>query len=335
MKVDTALSVDLRATAPAAVAAERAGHHGLWVGETGHDPFLQMLRAADATARIEIGSAIAVAFARSPMTLAASAYDLAGATEGRCLLGLGSQVRGHIERRFSMPWSRPVARMREYVLALRAIWASWHEGAPLDFRGDFYTHTLMTPYFAPRRHDWGPPTVLLAAVGPRMTEVAGEVADGYLLHPFSTSRYVEEVTLPALLRGRELIGQDDLAGFVVAGPVFVCVGQDEAELAAATAATKAQLAFYASTPAYRSVLELHGWEDLQTELSQLAREGRWDEMGAAIDDEVLRAMAVIGDATTVGAGLRMKYGPFASRVTPTSAVPLEEDEWRQLIEAAA
>jgi len=335
VRIDAALTVDLRATASAARDAESVGHHGLWVGETGHDPFLQMLRAADATKRIEIGSAVAVAFARSPMTLAASAYDLAGATGGRCLLGLGSQVRAHIERRFSMPWSRPAARMREYVLALRSIWAAWHDGEPLAFRGDFYRHTLMTPYFAPQRHDWGPPPVLLAAVGPRMTEVAGEVADGYLLHPFSTERYLAEVTVPALLRGRKVAGHADLDGFVVAGPVFVCVGRDDAELDAATAATRAQLAFYASTPAYRAVLELHGWEDVQSELSRLARDGRWDEMGDVIDDDLLHAMAVIGDPATVGAGLRERYGGVADRVTPTSAVRLDEDAWGELIDAAA
>lgn len=334
MKIDTALTVDLEDTAGAAAAAERLGHHGVWVGETGHDPFLQMLRVADATTHVAVGSAVAVAFARSPMTLAASAYDLAGATRGRCLIGLGSQVRGHIERRFSMPWSRPAARMREYVLALRAIWSTWHDGAPMDFRGEFYTHTLMTPYFAPTPHEWGPPPVLLAAVGPRMTEVAGEVADGFLLHPFSTERYLMEVTLPALARGRARAGHDDLEGFILAGPVFVCVGRDEHELARAVDATRSQIAFYASTPAYRPVLELHGWEDVQSELAALARQGRWDEMGSVIDDEVLHSMAVIGDAASVGVGLRQRYGAVASRITPTAAIPLAEATWQELIDAA-
>lgn len=332
--IDAALTTDLAGAADAAAAAERRGHAGIWIGETGHDPFLQLLRATDATSRVQVGSAVAVAFARSPMTLAASAYDLAGHAEGRFVLGLGSQVRAHIERRFSMPWSRPAARMREVVLALRAIWSAWQDGTTLDFRGELYEHTLMTPYFSPEPHRWGPPPVMIAAVGPRMTEVAGEVADGMLLHPFTTERYLERVTLPALRRGRELAGHDSLDGFTLAGPVFVCVGRDDAELARSVASTKEQIAFYASTPAYRAVLELHGWEDLQPELTRLAREGRWDEMPAVVDDEVLGAMAVVGDPTSVGGELRRRYGPVAARVTPTPGAPLDDAAWAELIEAA-
>ena len=187
--------------APVATRARAAGYDGVWSAELNHDPFLPLARAADAAAGMDLGTSIAVAFARSPMTLANTAWDLQALTGGRFLLGLGSQVRAHIERRFSMPWSRPAARMREFILALRAIWASWQDGTKLDFHGEFYTHTLMTPMFDPGPIPEGPPRVLLAAVGEAMTRVAGEVADGLLVHGFTTQRYVREVTLPTLDAG--------------------------------------------------------------------------------------------------------------------------------------
>ncbi len=295
MLVDSTLTKSITQTKDAAAAIEAAGYDGLWVGESRHEPFLQLLQAAEATERVTIGTAIAIAFARTPMTLANAAFDLARYSQGRFVLGLGSQVKPHIERRFSMPWSHPAARMRELVLALRAIWTAWQDGEKLDFRGDFYTHTLMTPFFSPEPHPYGPPPVYLAGVGPRMTEVAGEVCDGFFVHPFTTDRYVREVTLPALERGRAKAGKGDLDGFTVAGPAFTCVGRDEAELAVAIKGTKDQIAFYASTPAYRPVLDLHGWGDLQPELTRLSKEGRWSDMGDAIDDELLHAFAVVGE----------------------------------------
>src|SRR4051794_3144251 len=242
---------DIRTTA---VANEAAGYAGLWTGETMHDPFLQIVQGAEVTERVTLGTSIAIAFGRTPMTLATTGYDLARYSKGRFVLGLGSQVKPHIERRFSMPWSHPAPRMREFVLALRAIWASWQDGTKLDFRGDFYTHTLMTPFFAPPPHEYGPPPVFVAGVGELMTEAAGEVADGFFVHPFGTTRYFDEVTRPALERGRAKAGAS-LDGFDICGPSFVTVGRDEAEMAAAVKGTKAQTAFYASTPAYRGVLD--------------------------------------------------------------------------------
>jgi probable F420-dependent oxidoreductase len=334
MRIDASLTKDIARTREAAAAIEDAGYDGLWVGETKHEPFLQLLQAAEATERITVGSSIAIAFARTPMLLANAGYDLALYSRGRFVLGLGSQVKPHIERRFSMPWSQPAARMRELILAVRAIWACWHDGTPLDFRGDFYTHTLMTPFFSPDRHDWGPPPVYLAGVGERMTETAGEVADGFFFHAFTTDRYLREVTLPALLRGRAQAGHDDLAGFTLAGPAFACVGRDEAELAAAVEGTKAQIAFYASTPAYRPVLDLHGWGGLQPELTRLSKEGRWSEMGDAIDHEVLRAFAVVGEPEQVGRGLRDRWGDAASRITLYAPYAHDEGIWPAVVEAA-
>ena len=333
MLIDSTLTKSITRTKDAAAAIETVGYDGLWVGETKHEPFLQLLQAAEATERITIGTAIAIAFARSPMTLANSAFDLAAYSRGRFVLGLGSQVKPHIERRFSMPWSHPAARMRELVLALRAIWAGWQDGTKLDFRGEYYTHTLMTPFFSPEPHEFGPPPVYLAGVGERMTEVAGEVCDGFFFHPFTTDRYLREVTLPALARGRAKAGRHGLDGFTIAGPAFTCTGRDDEELAAAIAGTKDQIAFYASTPAYRPVLELHGWGDLQPELTRLSKEGRWSDMGAAIDDELLHAFAVVGEPRAVGEGLRRRWSDVASRLTPYATYRADPAMWPEVLTA--
>jgi len=295
---------DVRASA---AASEAAGYAGLWTGETQHDPFLQVLQAAEATERVTLGTSIAIAFGRTPMTMANTAFDLARLSRGRFVLGLGSQVKPHIERRFSMPWSHPAPRMREFVSALRAIWASWQDGERLDFQGDFYTHTLMTPFFSPPAHEWGAPPVYLAGVGQHMTEVAGEVCDGFFFHAFTTPSYLREVTLPALTRGRAAGGFDSLDGFTIAGPAFTCVGRTEEELATAIQGAKEQIAFYASTPAYRGVLEHHGWGDLQPELTRMSKEGKWREMGDLIDDDVVRTFAAVGDVATVARELRERW----------------------------
>jgi probable F420-dependent oxidoreductase len=333
MKVDATLPKSIDRTKDAAAELAAIGYDGLWVGETRHDPFLQLLQAADATEQITIGTAVAIAFARTPMTLANTAFDLARYSEGRFVLGLGSQVRPHVERRFSMPWSHPAPRMRELVLAIRAIWRTWQDGDPLDFRGDFYTHTLMTPFFSPPPHEWGPPPVYLAGVGTRMTEVAGEVCDGFFFHPFTTDRYLREVTLPALRRGRKAAGHADLDGFTIAGPAFTCTGRDERELALAIKGTKEQIAFYASTPTYRPVLDLHGWGEVQPELTRLSKAGRWAEMGEVVDDELLHAFAVVGDPVAVGRELRRRWGDVATRLTLYATYPADAAIWPELIDA--
>jgi probable F420-dependent oxidoreductase len=314
MKIDSGLGKDIGSTRLDAAAIEDAGYDGMWVGETMHEPFLQCLQAAEATERVTVGTSIAIAFARTPMTLANVGFDLARYSRGRFVLGLGSQVKPHIERRFSMPWSHPAPRMRELVLALRAIWSCWQDGTPLSFRGDFYTHTLMTPFFSPPAHEWGPPPVYLAGVGALMTEVAGEVADGFFVHPFTTRRYLDEVTLPALRRGREKSGAG-MDGFTVCGPSFITVGRDEKEMDAAVRGTKGQIAFYASTPAYRGVLDLHGWGDVQPELTALTKQGRWAEMGELITDEMLHTFSVVGTPQEVGAGVREKLAGRLDRVS--------------------
>ncbi|MCK0174897.1 MULTISPECIES: LLM class F420-dependent oxidoreductase [Mycobacteriaceae] len=323
LMIDRGIPSRLEAVPETARTLEEQGYDGCWTGEIAHDPFLPMLLAAEHTSRLQIGTSIAVAFARSPMTVANLGWDLQAYSHGRFILGLGSQIRPHIERRFSMPWSQPVRRMREYIAALQAIWQSWRDGTRLDFAGEFYTHTLMTPMFTPEPHDHGTPPVYLAAVGQAMTEMTGEVADGLLAHAFTTRRYLDEVTLPALARGAERAAREPDT-IAVSCPVFVVTGQDEVQMSIAATATRNQLAFYASTPAYRPVLDLHGWGELQPELHRLSKAGRWDDMGRLIDDEMLDAFAVVAPPDEVAAKLRRRCDGAITRVLPAFPSDLPE-----------
>jgi probable F420-dependent oxidoreductase len=289
-------------TAALARAAEDAGLDGVSYAELSSDPLLHLTVAAGATTTVDLMTNILVAFARSPMTLATQARALQDYSGGRLVLGLGSQIKPHVERRYSMPWSAPAARMTEFVSALRAIWEAWETGAKLDFRGDFYTHTLMTPMFTPPSETPAPP-VFLAAVGPRMCEAAGAVADGMLVHGFSTERYLREVTVPALERGA---GGHLREGFEIVDLSFLVTGRNDEQWAASAKAVKEQLAFYASTPAYLPVLALHGWEDLGHEMHRMSLERdpeRWALMGARLPDEVLETFAVVGAPADVPARL--------------------------------
>jgi probable F420-dependent oxidoreductase len=295
--------------------AEAGGYHGLWSAESAHDPFLPLVAAAQETSTLQLGTAITVAFARNPMSLAYTAYDLQTLSGGRFLLGLGSQVRPHIERRFDMPWSRPAARMREFIEAMRAIWAAWASGEKLDFHGAFYSHTLMTPFFAPPPSQFGPPTVYLAAVGDHMTEVAGAVCDGLLPHPFTTARYIRERTLPAVGRGLADSGRS-LEKFSISLSGLVASGHTEEEMTRAIAGVKEQIAFYGSTPSYYPVLELHGWGDLGPALNALSRSDardRWKQMGDLIDDEMVEAFAIVAEPDRLGPAIAERYGDVVDR----------------------
>jgi probable F420-dependent oxidoreductase len=319
--------------APAEAAAARArGYDGLHSSELQHDPFLLLARAVDGAPELDFGTSIAVAFARSPMTVAYSAWDLQAVTGGRFSLGLGSQVKAHIERRFAMPWSRPAARMREYVLALRAIWQSWQDGGRLDFDGEFYRHTLMPPAFSPGPLESGAPRVLLAAVGDAMTQVAGEVADGLIVHGFTTRRYLREVTLPTLRRGLARGGRAREDFEFVYAP-FVVTGADERAMAASAAVARERIAFYASTPAYRPVLELHGLGDLQGELNALAQRGEWQAMGGLIDDAVLREFALVAPLDELPAAYARWVGGLADRTSFTPPETMDAEAARELIAA--
>jgi probable F420-dependent oxidoreductase len=311
---------------------EADGYDGLWAAETSHDPFLPLAIGAEHTEGVELGTAIAVAFARNPMTTAELANDLQLLSKGRFILGLGTQIRPHIERRFSMPWSHPAPRVREFVLALRAIWHAWNAREKLDFRGRFYTHTLMTPFFDPGPNPYGPPKVFLAAVGEHMAEVAGEVADGLLVHPFTTARYLREVTVPALERGLARGGRSrEGAGFQVSYPGFVVTGDSEEEREAARSLVRSQIAFYGSTPAYRPVLELHGWGELQPQLNALSKQGEWAKMGDLVTDEMLDAFAVIAPLDEVPARVGERFGDLVDRFSFYAPPSLDRARWREVL----
>ena len=315
MKIDSGLMGidDLTKVAENARRLEQEGYDGLVTAETSHDPFLPLAIAAEHTERIELMTSIAVAFARNPMIVANLGNDLQAFSKGRFILGLGSQIKPHITKRFSQPWSKPAARMREFVLALRAIWDCWYEGAPLDFRGEFYTHTLMTPMFTPTNNPYGAPRVVVAAVGPLMTEVVGEVADGMLVHAFTTAKYLRETTLPGLERGLTKTGRQR-SDLEICYPAFIVTGQDEREWARVRAATAKQVAFYGSTPAYRGVLDAHGWGDLQEELNRLSKRGEWDAMGELVTDDILEEFAVVAEPAKVGSALKERFGGLVDRV---------------------
>jgi probable F420-dependent oxidoreductase len=333
MKVDAgqyAPSVD--AAAGAAVAAEREGYDGWWAFETQIDPFLGCAVAAERTERIELGTSIVVAFARNPMTVALQANDVQSLSGGRFTLGLGSQIKPHITRRYSMPWSKPAARMREFILAVRAIWECWATDGKLDFQGEFYEHTLMAPFFNPGPNPHGSPKIMLAAVGPLMTQAAGEVADGVLVHAFSTERYLREATLPALEKGFAKAGRT-IESFDITAPAFVVARDSEEEIAQGVAFVKQQIAFYGSTPAYRPVLELHGWGDLQEELMAMTKRGEWDRMGELISDDVLKEFAVVGTPEDAIAEVKRRYGDICTRITLTLPEDRDEDRWAALLDS--
>lgn len=323
MKIDAGLLVtNMNQIGARARELEEAGFDGCFTFEGPHEPFMPLVLAAEHS-KLEIGTGVAIAFARTPMVVANLAHDLQHYSGGRFWLGLGSQIQPHIESRFSMPWDKPVSRMKEFVLALRAIFASWNSNAKLDFRGKFYKHTLMPPIFNPGPATGGAPPIYLGGVGPRMTEAAGEVADGMLLHPFHTERSLEQVMLPNVQRGLATSGRT-ISDFALCAQAMVVTGENDAGFENALAMARNQIAFYASTPAYRSVLEMEGRGELQPELRQLTKEGRWHEMAGRIDDELLGKIAAVGTPKEVADILHRRYGAFAARIAFSSPFPIPQ-----------
>ena len=315
MKVEsTLIGATLENAGQAARDLEAQGFDCAISYEGPHDPFFPLAMAAKETEKIELATGVAIAFARNPMICAQIANDLQLLSKGRFILGLGSQIKPHIEKRFSQPWSAPAARMREFALAIRAIWASWYEGAKLDFRGEHYTHTLMTPVFNPGPNPHGAPKIFLAAVGPKMVEVTGEVADGFFVHPLHTPSFIQGVTLPAIERGLAKAGRkrDD---FEISCQTIIAVGETDEALEKARQGAKAQLSFYGSTPAYSVVLDHHGWMDTHYELNKMSKQGKWLEMVNLITDEMLDEIIVSGSASEVGAKVRARNDAFAERTT--------------------
>jgi probable F420-dependent oxidoreductase len=282
----------------------------VWTAETAHDPFLPLAIAAAGTERIELGTAIAVAFARSPVTVASTAWDLARLSRGRFILGLGSQVRAHVERRFGMAWSgRPVAQMREYVTVMRAAWDAWQSGTRPSFRGEFYRLTLMTPFFDPGPIEHPAIPIYLAGVGSGMTRLAGEVADGLIVHPLHSRAYLADVVLPAVGKG----ARDRRSAVTIAASVIVASSDEE------VAAARRTIGFYASTPTYRPVLEHHGWATVADSLAGHARHGRWEEMAPLVTDEMLEAFAVIAPRAELRGALERRAGGIIDRAAPYQA----------------
>lgn len=320
MKIDSSLMFDPVRVGAMAAQLEEAGFDGAYTFEGKSDPFISVAATAMHTHRMELMTSIAVAFARNPMSLAYLGNDLQSLSGGRFILGLGAQVKAHIERRFCMPWSKPAARMREMVRAIRAIWDCWQTGAALQFEGEFYRHTLMSPVFAPAPNEHGVPKIFIAGVGPVMTEVAAEVGDGYFVHPFNTRKSMDELSLAAIARGLDRAGRsrDD---YSVAAQVMTATGLTDESMAAAIDSARNQIAFYASTPAYIPVLECHGWEALHTEARQMTREGRWAELANLVDDDMLHTFAAVGTPKEVAATIVERYTGKADRVSPVVYQP--------------
>ncbi len=314
MKVDGHLTPNWRKIPDQIKRLEADGYSGAGTAEMNHDPFFPLLLAAEHSTQIELHTGIAVAFARSPMILANLGHDLNAYSKGRFTLGLGSQIRAHITKRFSMPWGAPAPQMKELIQAMRAIWANWYEGSPLRFEGKYYQHTLMTPAFTPDDKQYGAPRVLLAAVGPVMTRVAAEVADGLIIHPFSNEKYIREVTLPAVEEGLRRSGRSR-DNFEITYSPFIVSGTDEKAFAAQQAAARSRISFYGSTPAYKEVLAVHGWGDLQGELNRMSKEGKWQEMGSLITDEMLNTFGVMGEPDSLVAEIKRRYGDFTDRTS--------------------
>jgi probable F420-dependent oxidoreductase len=310
MKLDAALNPpSLRAVPALARAAETAGFAGVWTTETQHSPFLPLPLIAEHTTRLQFGTAVAIAFARSPVTLAHTAWDLAAQSGGRFQLGLGTQVKAHVERRFGQPWPEsPVGKLREQILALRAIWHCWQTGERLNFRGEYYKLTLMTPFFNPGPIEHPAIPIYIAGVNPGLARLAGEVCDGFHVHPFHTAAYLRDVLRPAIAAGAARAGRPAEA-VQLAGSVFVISSAAEREQ------VRQQVAFYASTPSYRPVLVQHGWEEAGARLSALAARGEWAAMPALVSDDMLAEFAVVAPLAELPAALRERYAGLLDRLT--------------------
>lgn len=323
MKFDCALMFDPLKIGEMANAMEKAGFDGAYAFEGKSDPFVSLTVAALNTTRMELMTSIAVAFARNPMNLAYLANDLQQLSGGRFILGLGTQVKAHIERRYSMPWSKPAARMREMVLAIKSIQRCWQNGDKLRFEGEFYQHTLMSPVFSPLPNPFGCPPIFVAGVGPLMTEVAAEVGDGYFLHPFNSERSMQALSMPAIERGLTASGRKR-TDFQIAAQVITVTALDDKGMDDAIQAARNQIAFYASTPAYLPILDSHGWSDLQRAAAQLVKDGKWSEMANLVDDEMLNGFAVVGEPKEIARKILARYDGIADRISPVIYQPNAE-----------
>ncbi|MDE1852300.1 MAG: TIGR03617 family F420-dependent LLM class oxidoreductase [Thaumarchaeota archaeon] len=330
MKIDAEVAVSAPVeAAELAKKAEAFGFDCFWVNETKHDPFVQLALAASSTTRIGLGTSIALAFTRSPTTLAYTAWDLQSVSQGRLILGLGSQVKGHVERRFGMKWEPPAPKMKEVILAVRSVWGAWQDSAKLDFEGRFFRLDLMTPFFSPGPIDHPKIPVYVAGVNEGMCKVAGAAADGLHVHPLHTVRYLREVVAPAVRVGLAGAGRKE-EDFTVAASVFAAVGETSQEIENVKEAYREQIAFYASTRTYRKVMELHGWGDVCDRLHALSGKGEWKEMASEITDEILDEFVVEGSWGEIGRAVVKRYGGLVDRAR--LYLPFDGDEkWKGLV----
>jgi probable F420-dependent oxidoreductase len=327
---------DLAHVPTVAQAAEATGFGALWAPETAHDPFLPLVLAAEHTRHIRLGTAVAIAFPRSPMVLACIGWDLAKFSGGRFILGLGTQVKGHNERRFSVPWVPPGPRLRDMVLAIRAIWDCWQNGTRLNFRSVHYTHTLMTPFFNPGPIDHPHIPIFIGGVNPYMCRLAGEVADGLLMHSLNSVAYIRQVVRPAIEQGLQKSRRPHSA-FTLRGTVFPVLGETEEELALARTAVRKRIAFYASTRTYQAVLDVHGWSDLTERLHAMAARSEWEAMGREITDEMLDAFCVTCTPAALGSKLHERFDGLVDRLflNLTYEPAAQKIDWRRLVQELA
>jgi len=327
MKVDTVLPLDLSQVAEAAKRAEALGYDGAFTPETGHDPFLAHAIAAEHTERLELGTAVAIAFPRSPMATAQIAWDLQKLSKGRFTIGLGTQVKGHIVRRYGMDWTPPGPRMREYVLMMRAIWDSWQNGTKPSFEGKSYRYTLMTPFFSPGPIEHPNVPVHISAINPYLCRLVGELCDGIKLHGFNTPKYLHEVILPNIEAGAKKAGRDRKE-VEICGLGFVITGKDEEAVEKAKGPVRQQLSFYASTRTYKPVLDIEGWGDLNEELFGLSVEGKWQDMATKITDDMLDEFAVIGTYDEIVPKIKERCAGVIDRMPFAIPVHTPDDEER-------
>jgi len=336
MKLDASASlppINLSAVSETAIAVERIGFDALWTTETQHDPFLPCTLIAEHTSKLNFGTAIAVSFARSPANLAYTAWDLAAQSNGRFILGLGTQVKAHIERRFGQPWPEsPVKKLREQIQVIRAFWDNWQNGTKLNFRGEYYKITLMSPFFKPSplalsgavaetKRGEGLIPIYIAGVNTGLAKLAGETCEGFHAHPFNTPRYLKEVMLPAIEEGAKRTNRKR-EYISVSVTAFVATSSEEMNFA------RAQIAFYASTPSYRPVMDLHGWSGVAETLSKHAAKGEWHEMPMLITDEMLSEFCLVTEEDKLADELKKRYDGIADRLTLyTPFVAGEKDEW--------
>jgi probable F420-dependent oxidoreductase len=327
MKVGTGIPNILAEVPAAARQAEALGYDEIASSETQHDPFLPLALAAEHTERVGLTTSVAIAFPRSPMIVANMSWDLQLYSKGRFILGLGTQVKGHNERRFSVKWSPPGPRMREYILALRAIWDSWQNGTRLNFEGEHYTFTLMTPFFNPGPIEHPNIPIHIAGVNPFMCRLAGEVADGLRMHGFNTPKYIKEVVLPAVEEGLRRSGRSR-KDIEISGGGFIITGKDQAELEKNIQAAKRQISFYGSTRTYMPVFDVHGWSETGMRLHRLSLEGKWDIMPDEITDEMLEEFAVIGTHDDIIPRIKTRFGGIVDRIGFSIPVRTPEDAER-------